>query len=155
MDNQDPSNPTAAPARRSVSLASLNAIKASERAYWFDYLIDGEPTGIELGVLGDQADAVTSAINKILNDIRRKQAIQAAKNAKGAAADAEFTPIEDDISLGQRLAAVRLIGWRGIDEPFTPENALELVRTNDAARLQTLANSGNLGNFIKPSSLRS
>ena len=143
------SQPTA-PARK-VSLSSLNTRQASEQPFWFDYVgPDGEATGIRFGVLGSQGYTVQRAINEAVNQRRRKEAIREAEGASASPAD-QVTPIEDDIAFGQRLAAVRLIGWEGIEDPFTPENALLLCQTNPEIAAEVTKQSNRVGNFTKAS----
>jgi len=59
----------------------------------------------------------------------------------------ETTKFEDDVDAGKRLAAVRMVGWRGITEPFTPENALRLCYSNPLVAAQVTENSDNTANF--------
>lgn len=136
---------------KAVSLASLNARKASSEAVEFEYVDEaGERTGIFLSILGAQSDKVTSEVNALVNDRRRKEAALAATRM-GGRDQPTFTPIEDDIAFGHRLAAVRLEGWRGIEEPFTPENALSLCQ-NNADIADFITKKSNLsGPFMKRS----
>jgi hypothetical protein len=64
---------------------------------------------------------------------------------------AEFTPIEDDVAFGQRLAAARICGWRGITEDFTPDLALRLCQSNPEVSAQVVEASNTLSNFMKVS----
>lgn len=138
---------------KSLSLADLNARAASEKAYEFEYTIGGEGTGVHIAVLGQHCEKVASAINAEVNDRRRKEVAAAARRAKARQGEAvEFEPIEDDIAFGQRLAALRIVGWRGIAEDFTPERALLLCQSNPELAGQVLDASNDLANFMKPSS---
>ncbi|UPT53201.1 hypothetical protein [Synechococcus phage Ssp-JY42] len=136
---------------KTLSLSDLNARAASEKAFEFEYLIEGEGTGVFISVLGQHCASVAKAINAEVNDRRRKQAVAAARNAKARPDSAEYEPIEDDIAFGQRLAALRITGWRGIAEDFTPERALQLCQDNPDVASQALDASNNLANFMKPS----
>jgi hypothetical protein len=129
----------------SRSLASLNTRKASETPFTFEAVEpDGSFSGIKLSVLGSHSDQVTKESNRLINE-RRQQ--QAAREAQAGPNEPLFTPVEDDVAFGQRLAAVRLVGWEGIDEPCTPENALILCQTNPGYAAQVMQKSGNLANF--------
>jgi hypothetical protein len=44
---------------------------------------------------------------------------------------------------------VRVVGWRGLNDPFNEENARRLLTKNAAIRKQVLEESGNLANFTK------
>lgn len=140
---------------KTLSLADLNARKAAERAYEFEYTIAGEPTGFFISVLGADSEIVTGAMNTELNDLRRRNAIAAARAAKARPGQvADFEPVEDDIAFGRRLAAVRICGWRGLTEDYTPERALQLVNDNPDVAAQVLEASNTLENFMRPSSTK-
>lgn len=137
---------------KTVSLASLNLRAASDEPYEFEFEgPDGSGTGVFLQVLGDHSERVTAAVHEAINARRKKEAIAAAKAAKARPDSATFEPVESDVTFGQRLAAARLVGWRGIAEPWSPENALLLCQTNPEAAKQILAASSDLANFTKSS----
>lgn len=138
-----------------VSLDALNARKASEEAHEFEYtLADGSRTGIFLSVLGGHAQAVVSKTNELINDRRRKEAARDAQAQIDRSVDT-FTPFENEVEFTQRLAAVRLVNWRGIDEECTPDLALKLCQINPDITAQILSRSNNLGNYMKGLSLTS
>lgn len=135
-----------------VSLASLDARKASAAAFEFEYIgPDGAGTGIMLKVIGAQSAEVTEGTNRLVNERRRQEAIRAAEATASRPGDA-IIPVEDDIAFGQRLSAMRLVGWDGIADPWSAENALLLCQSNPDIASQVLAQSNKLGNFIKASS---
>lgn len=145
-----------------VSIATLNVRKGSDTPFEFEYVdSSGSNSGIFFKVLGSQSDTITKAINVLVNERRSQEAVRLAKNQRAAST---FTPVEDDIEFGQRLAAVRLVGWRrpgdtdglsadqlsrfqGIEEAYSPELALTLCQTNPDIAAQVLAASNDLGNF--------
>ena len=136
----------------SFSLADLDTARASEVPFEFEYLnTNGDQTGVFLSVLGGNSDAVREAAAELINARRQKQAAREAQKARSGrnVPSAEFDSVEDDIAFGQRLAAVRLVGWRGIKDPCTPENALRLCSTNPNAAAQVMEQSDNLANFTK------
>lgn len=132
----------AAPA--SLSLADLDMNSACANAHEFEYLHpDGRPSGVFLTVIGSQSPVVQNWLRKTLNARRTREAI-AVKRGK----DIETT-VEDDEEFGNDAAAVRLVGWRGITEPFSPGLALQLVERNAELRAQVFKASNDLGNFTK------
>lgn len=129
-----------------VSLASLSA--STSAAFEFEYVTPaGKHTGIFFQVLSGQSETVTAEINKLVNQRRQAEAAQAALGGRDART--AFTPVEDDVAFGQRLAAVRLVGWRGIEEEFSPERALQLCQSNADIAAQITEKSSNVGNFMR------
>lgn len=132
-----------------ISLSSLNAVKASEAPFEFEYITPGgEPSGVFLSILGGQSEVVTKTAAKMINDHRKKKAAREASSRFQSKHNVDFDTLESDVEFGQRLAAVRLVGWRGITDPFTPENALELCRINKLIAAQIMEQSENLANFM-------
>lgn len=132
------------------SLNDLSATKASDEAFEFELEdSNGVGRGIFLKVLGSQSEKVTSEVARLINARRRSEASRAMRASKKTV---EFEPIESDIEFGQRLAAVRLVGWRGITEGWTPENALTLCRSNRDISAQIVEQSDDMANFMKVSS---
>lgn len=130
-----------------LDLNDLDAVAAGDTPFEIEYVrADGSGSGVFLLVLGSQSEKVQSAVNKLVNDRRKKQA-QAAAVTKGAD-KAEFTPIEDDIAFGHRLTAVRVVGWRGIKQEWSAETAFRLVSRNSEIAEQVTTASNNLGNFM-------
>ena len=132
-----------------VSLANLNMVKASDTPFEFEYVTpEGVSTGIFFKVLGGQSETVTKAAAKMINE-RRRQVAARELNKRGISKQVDFDPIENDIEFGQRLAAVRLVGWSGITDEFTPENALRLCQTNKFVAAAILEYSDDAANFMK------
>jgi hypothetical protein len=151
-----------------LSIDDLDAVKASTEAFEFEYInAAGEPTGVFLSVLGAQSEKVTSEIAKLVNARRKKEAAREVQRRVGVGSKTvEFETVESDVEFGQRLAAVRMAGWRGvgqttgldddqlgrfrpISEPFTPENALKLCRINREIATQVTLQSDTMANFMK------
>lgn len=149
-----------------ISLNDLDATAKNSEAFEFEYLnSEGEPTGIFLSVVGSQAERVTSAIAKLVNERRRKEAAkEVARRLQPNAKAIQFETLESDVEFGQRLAAVRLVGWRGpgqvdglteeqvarfqgITDPWTEDNAHRLCRTNRDISAQVTIQSDAMGNF--------
>lgn len=128
----------------SISLDDLNLVTASENSYEFEYLRgDGRPTGVFISVLGSQAPKVQEWVRKTLNRRRTQEAL-AAKRGK----EIERL-VEDDEEFGINAAAIRVIGWRGIREAYSPEAALKLCQNNSEVRDQIFEASNNLANFTR------
>jgi hypothetical protein len=152
-------------ANAAVDFADLDA--TGEVPFEFEYLIDGtKPSGIFLFTLSGQCPTVAEAVNKEVNARRKNEAMATARNAHARPGSAEFIPIEDDVAFGKRLSAVRLCGWRGpgdtagldeeqlkrfrgINQPWSKENALKLCQINAEISSQVLEKSNITENFIK------
>jgi hypothetical protein len=141
---------TKAPA---ISLNSFDARSASETPFEFEFIHpNGEASGLFLSVLGGQSKQVTDEVNRLMNERRRKEHARDINARTGGRKVDDFTTVESDIAFGQRVAAVRIVGWRGIPEQFTPELALELCQSNADIATQVNAMSADVGNFMKSSS---
>jgi hypothetical protein len=135
-----------------VDLNDLDAVTAGDTPFEIEYIrADGSGSGVFLLVLGGQSEKVQAEVNRLVNERRKKQAAAAAL-AKGPD-KADFTPIEDDIAFGHRLTAVRLVGWRGIKQDWSPDNAFRLISRNSEIAEQVTTASNNLANFMRASSL--
>lgn len=142
----------AVPKEVSFSLSDLDAVTHSSKAFEFPFLdANGDETGIYLSVLGGNADAVRTVAEELIDARRMKDAARQmnAQKSRPGHAPVVFDKTADDISFGQRLAAVRLVGWRGIKEPCTPENAALLCATNPNVAAQVMEQSDNMANFTK------
>jgi hypothetical protein len=148
------------------SLDDLDATKSSEKPFEFELVNSaGDGIGVFLRVLGSQSATVSAAINKAVNDKRRREASRAVQARIGVGAKAvQFDTLEDDVAFGQHMASVRLVGWRGpgetagldaeqlarfrgITDPWSPENSLRLCRSNRDVAAQVTLQSDAIGNF--------
>lgn len=135
-----------------LSLADLDASKASETPFEFEYILpDGKPSGVFLQVLGAQSPTVVAETQRLLNDRRKQDAMASVQAQRSGRNTPTFTRVEDDVEFGQRLSAVRLVGWRNLTDPYTPENALKLIQTNRSVADQVGEASEDLANFMGPS----
>lgn len=126
-----------------VSLADLNLKAKCAAGFTFPLLgDDGTETGVSLTVIGAHAEPVQKWVNAELNKRRVQDAMQV-KRGK----EVSVRTIEDDIEFGAEFVAIRIIGWSGISEPFTPENALALCEVNPLVVEQVKAASEEMGNF--------
>jgi hypothetical protein len=134
----------------SFSLSDLDVVSKCSNAFEFEYLTpSGDKSGIFFSVLGANSDVVMAALAERINSDRNKEAMRQLRASKSRPGNApvEVTTFEDDVDAGKKLAAVRLVGWRGIKEPFTPENALRLCYSNPLIAGQITEQSENLANF--------
>ena len=63
--------------------------------------------------------------------------------------DVEVRSAEEDEQFAIESAAIRITGWRGITQEFTPELAIKLCTINPEIRTQVIKESDELGNFKK------
>jgi hypothetical protein len=133
-----------------VSLDDLDARKASDKPFEFEYITpSGDGSGIFLSVLGGQSETVTKEVARLMDERSRRKAAREINQKIGVGAKKiEFEPFENDVEFGQRLAAVRLVGWRGISDAWSPENALRLCRSNQNIAAQVTQASDAVENFI-------
>jgi hypothetical protein len=134
-------------------LNDLDAVAAGDTPFEVEYIrADGSGSGVFLLVLGGQSEKVQGEVNRLVNERRKNQAVAAAMTGRVNPDKADFTPIEDDIAFGHRLTAVRLVGWRGIKQEWTAENAFRLISRNSEIAEQVTTASNNLANFMPASS---
>lgn len=98
-----------------ISLDDLNAMTAGDTPYEFEYKFNnGKSSGVFLQVLGSESEKVSIETASIM----------AAERARKIATEATGKDYEfDAVKIGKELAAARIVGWRGIKEEFTPDNA--------------------------------
>lgn len=132
----------AAPTR---SIASLNLVKASETGFEFEVKdSSGVGLGVFISVRGEHSDTVKAVNRKRLNE-RRERAYVAAKKGENLLPDS----IEDEEAMAIEGAVLRTIGWRGLDETFSPDNARLLYTVNPEVRAQVYTAAAESGNFLK------
>jgi hypothetical protein len=128
-----------------ISLESLNILKPCDQGFEFEYISDatGKSSGVFITILGSHAEKVTSWIRRELNRMRQREALMVKKGKDG------IRQIEDDEQFSIESAAIRIIGWRGIDKEYTPQLAITLCEINPEIRQQVIEKSDELSNFIK------
>lgn len=141
------------------SLNDYDATKACAAGFEFQYVptdYEGDPEKIPenerlyLTVIGSQSEKVTTEVARLVNERRQKAAAREVNRKIGVGKKkVEFEPLESDVEFGQRLAAVRLVGWRGdLSDPWSPENALRLCQINQDIAAQVTTRSDDMGNFL-------
>tara|TARA_R110000772_G_C13310282_1_gene440288 strand:+ start:21902 stop:22324 length:423 start_codon:yes stop_codon:yes gene_type:complete len=131
------------------SIDDLDATKLGETPFDFEFMNqDGTGTGIILSVLGSEVERVQKVIAELINERRKKEAVRKMNESFRNKKTAEFEPLESDLEFGQRLAAIRLVGWKNLIEDWSPEEALRLCRKNKEVAAQVTEASDNSGNFL-------
>ena len=129
------------------SIEDFNEIDQCKDAQPMEFMNDkGNPTGIILMVLGSQSSIVTKWRNKKLNAQRRYEDQQ---NKRGKNSDVKA--IEEDLDFGNEFASIRIVGWTGLEEDYTPQVALHWCSVNTEIVKQVMEFSEELGNFKKNS----
>jgi hypothetical protein len=126
------------------SLNDLDITKQCEGGFEFEVTDDndGKGTGVFLTVIGAHAPAVLEFTRKALNKRRIFDEMQEKRGKKS-----QSRSIEDDIEFSTELVAVRVTGWRGISDEFSPAGAIRLCTINPPIREQILKASEDLANF--------
>lgn len=127
-----------------LSIDDLDLTAASDTPFDLEILnIKGVKTGIIIQVLGSESEKVQEWTNKQANRIRT-QATQKSVTGKDKVRTAE----EDDEYIIES-AAVRVVGWKGLKDEYTKDNATRLMSRNVHVRMQVLTASNDLGNYSK------
>lgn len=128
------------------SLKDLDVGKACETPFKMEVTDEqGKGVGIFLFVIGAHAPAVQEFTKTSLNERRREDALAEKRDPRGK--QVHVRPVEEDFEFGTRHIAVRIVGWEGIEEPYSPAQAVKLCTINPEIKEQVLAVSENLKNF--------
>lgn len=130
-----------------MKLADLDARKASQTPFEFEFELDGEPTGVFLSVYGAQAPEVQRELERLLDTRREKEA--------AAQIAGKTMTVRSDVEFRHEAAAARLAGWRGLDDAFSREGALTLCQGSIQACAQIIEKSDRIGNFMQLSPKKS
>jgi hypothetical protein len=127
----------------------------------------GKPSGYFLKLLSDQHPKVRDGLTAIANG-QRKRAAFTAEQARHSRPGETFIPVEDDIDDSVKGVALRIAGWRasgqtegltaeqierfdGIDEEFSPANAVKLLKLIPSWAQQITNETAKMASFIKAS----
>jgi hypothetical protein len=129
-----------------LSFADLDLSGAAADGFEFEAILDGLPggSGLFITVQGDQSDAFKQAERKALNLFRQKENLRTKKQGPDS-----VRLIEEDEQFTLDLAARRIIGWRGLHEEFSFENAQRLLALRPELVEQVVTHAKNVANFIK------
>ena len=124
-----------------LSLKDFDTVGLSENPIEFEVTdIEGNGTGFFISVIGQQSETFT------------KQAMALAKQYeldKAAADPVAFVESDASKDFTNNLVAARIVGWRGIKEKFSKEDALTLVKRNPRVFDLVLEKSNKIANFTK------
>jgi hypothetical protein len=127
-----------------LSIDDLDLTTASDTPFDLELLnTKGVKTGVTLQVLGSESEKVQEWTNRQANRIRT-QATQKSVTGKEKVRTAE----EDDEYIIES-AAIRVVGWSGLAEQYSKDNATRLMGRNVHIRMQVLQASNELGNYSK------
>jgi hypothetical protein len=140
-------------AKTKLTFADIEAQTAGDIPVEFEpFDKNGDPSGVILLILSDQSPTVQRGIIALTNAERQREQVNAAK-ARGARPGEVFTKVEDDRDHTLKLTALRIAGWKGdLDEPYSPENAVRLLKLIPGWVSQVLNRSAELGGFTATSS---
>ena len=132
------------------SLDDLDVTKRCEIPFEFEYIDEatGKGTGIFFTIIGSHAQVIADYTAKELNARRVAEKMAEKRDPRGK--NPVVVKIEEDIGFSTELIALRIVGWRGIEEPFSRENAVRLCAKNQPIREQILQKSDDLKNFPMP-----
>ncbi len=129
-------------------LDDLNLKAKCEKGFEFEVVDENEkPMGVFLTVIGASAETIRRA-SFAAHD--RNERIKAQKKKRNR--EDEIQPIEEWADENMELTALRVIAWRGIEEPFNKENVIRLLKSNDLILKQVVAESENISNFTRSKS---
>jgi len=130
---------------KKVSILSFDAVKDSSNAIDVDMKSpDGESLGVTFKVIGKNADEVQALQRKMM---RKRQSEEFMAQRKGK--PLEPTPIEELEEQGLELAAVRVIGWEGVNEPFDKNLLKQVLKRNPHWVEQIVEESNADANFTR------
>lgn len=133
-----------------LDLQQIDTPKASEEGHEIELEYAGKPCGWFVRVRGEYAPTVKKWQLSVGNKFRLKEWQEKRRSAK----DGPNPMTDEDLEVGLRGAAVRIVALRGIvfaGQPFefSEANAYELVRRHPPFADQILDASADLANFLK------
>lgn len=140
MDNQQTQDTTVM-----IDIDSFDAVRQSEGGYEIE-LKDpkGNGTGVFVTIVGKHAEVVTRWTARLINEAQR-EAMYAQKSGK----QMQPKPIEELRARNIEGAALRVIGWRNVKQPFTQERMRSALSRNPHWIDQIVEESDDVGNFMK------
>lgn len=133
-------------AQNPVDITSFDAVTECEYGHEFELKDkDGiSGIGVRLVVLGKHADVVNKWINKTVNTLIREKQIA---ERKGRNMDPKS--LDDIREQNIEGAVIRVVGWKNVKQPFTPDLLKAALKRNPHWIDQIVEESDNLGNFSK------
>lgn len=129
-----------------LSIASFDAVKESETGAKLELKnSNGTETGLTVEVLGANAETVRRHFTKLVRENIRKNEIN---QKKGKSIADDYDAIELQAKEAESCA-VRVVGWAGVDEPFSVDLLLPALKRNPHWIEQINEFSNDLANFMK------
>src|SRR5690625_3381017 len=130
--------------KKAISIKDINTRAYASRGHEFELEYrKGQGVGVFLTVLGDQAQAVED-FEVDLAEKRLQESLESAQDGKSTTRSTRQTML-DNIE----RALIRITGWRGVEEEFSPGLARNFLSNNPDFVDQVLAESRKRGNFTK------
>lgn len=127
------------------SLADLNISAQCDQGFEFEYIDENDnPTGVFLTVIGGESEK----LKRVAFEAHDRMAMRSAMRRK-AGKEEEVIPLAETDATNRAITASRVIDWRGISVPCTPENVLILLSTNARLSNQVFKHSENISNFTR------
>lgn len=130
---------------KKIDINSFDAVKDSEQG--FDVKInnaDGTDSGVVLTVLGKHSDKVTGWTKKKFSEYQRE-----AEMAKRRGKEVEPKSLDELEEFNLSNAAVRVTGWKNIEQEFSEELLKGALKRNPHWLEQIIEASDDAANFIK------
>lgn len=129
-------------------IVKTNLAAKAEAGFEFEVkLPDGSPTEFFITVRGSQSPVVKAYSKKVFLQLQTKE-----RDAKRRGKDNDLS-LDEAVDMAVESAAMRIIGWRGLEEDgkvikYTEENAKRIMRELDWVRAQVLDEADIAANFI-------
>lgn len=133
--------------KTTVDITSFNAVKESEQGYDLKMLTpDGKDTGVIFTIIGKYAEPVQKWTKKLFAEYQRDAEI-----AKRKGREAPAKSIDELREQNIEGAAVRVTGWKNVEQDFSPELLKTVLVNNPHFVEQIIEESDSASNFAKAS----
>lgn len=128
-----------------LDITGFDAVAESEVGFEFELKgAQDEGTGVMVSIIGRHADVVVKWTSKLLNQMQREEAM-----AKKSGKAAPIKTLEELREQNVEAAAMRVIGWKNVKQPFSQDLMKQALRRNPHWVDQIIKESDDLGNFTK------
>ena len=128
-----------------ASIKDFDAVAKSANSYEFEFIDEhGKNSGFFITIIGAQSESVTKRHLARLNKERQtnRELIRRGK-------EEILKPMEEVLDDFAGDVAACIVGWRGVEEKYTPELAFQVLKNNELIYEQVKKESQNLANFTK------
>lgn len=127
-----------------IDIEAFDAVADSESGHDIEMKqADGiTGTGVYFTIIGRNADAVVKWISREVNKAAREQQMA---ERRGKTVDP--TPLEEVKLKNMEGAAIRVTGWRNVQQAFSPELLRKVLTRNPHWVDQIIEASNDMGNF--------